>query len=278
MIYKWGINMSLPNIPDIDPKINLTFEDVINLLLASIAMEEISLSKLLEAEKDKILCVVNKCKGKGSTLHEAKEINKSVADLIKNMIKLQMLLQFKLDSIKEILPTTSTSTTTTTSTSTTTSSTSTGSTTTKKACCCSLIGNAKGCVSNCCDEFDNQPASLYAFLFCCDPKNRTIRYSVGNEDLKLQLYASGHDIKVKNPCCCCDSLVIYGRGCVDRALKGKPNISGPANFILTVRNRAGDMLEFRMEIKSDAEPKFNHDSGFTQVKNVWSDLKFKICC
>ena len=40
--------MSFPNIPDIDPYINITFEDAVNLLLTSIAMEEMSLSRLME--------------------------------------------------------------------------------------------------------------------------------------------------------------------------------------------------------------------------------------
>ncbi|MGR6008320.1 hypothetical protein ACT7CZ_05390 [Bacillus cereus] len=46
--------MSLPNIPDIEPHITLTREEVINLLLSSIAMEEIGLSHLINAEAEKI--------------------------------------------------------------------------------------------------------------------------------------------------------------------------------------------------------------------------------
>ena len=46
--------MSFPNIPDVDPAIDIDSCHAINLLLASIAMEEISLSKLMDAERDKI--------------------------------------------------------------------------------------------------------------------------------------------------------------------------------------------------------------------------------
>lgn len=46
--------MSLPNIPDIDPLISLNRCDAINLLLSSIAMEEIGLSHILNAEGEKL--------------------------------------------------------------------------------------------------------------------------------------------------------------------------------------------------------------------------------
>lgn len=116
--------MSFPNIPDINPDINITFDDAINLLLTSIAMEEISLSKMLDAETEKILYVLENsvdCDGENDySLQDVVAVNKSVNDTIKNMIKLQMLLQFKLENIKEILPSTSTCSTTTFSTTTTT--------------------------------------------------------------------------------------------------------------------------------------------------------------
>lgn len=133
--------MSFPNIPDINPEINISFEDAINLLLISIAMEEISLSKMLDAETNKILSLLEnkpdfteEKNSRGYNEYSTQDmlaINKSVNDTIKNMIKLQMLLQFKLENVKEILPKTNeTFSSTTTSTSTTSSSTSTFSTTT----------------------------------------------------------------------------------------------------------------------------------------------------
>lgn len=132
--------MSFPTFPDIDPQIKITFDEVINLLLASIAMEEFSLSKLMDAETEKILQFLESCKIKPHPPHRygdremlpgVTEINKSVNDTVKNLIKMQMLLQFKLDQIQEILPPTSTTTTCTT-THTTTSTTSSCSTTTGK--------------------------------------------------------------------------------------------------------------------------------------------------
>lgn len=46
--------MSLPNIPNITPKISLERCDTINLLLSSIALEEIGLSHILNAEGEKL--------------------------------------------------------------------------------------------------------------------------------------------------------------------------------------------------------------------------------
>ena len=307
--------MSFPKIPDINPYINITFEDAINLLLTSIAMEEVSLSKLMDAETHKILCVLDHCKHdnckhddcchhdcnhQDSVLHDAIEINKSVDDTIKNSVKLQMLLQFKLENIKELLPATSSSTTTSTSTSTTTTctkttttkstssttttthtttcTTSTCSTTTKKECSCSLTGNGIGCIANRCDGFYNELSALYAFVYCHNDKNRAIRYSVGNDDANLHMYASGHDIEIQCPGYCSDKLVIYGKGYAEKHKKGNPDIASRANFILTVCKKANDILEFRIEIISDTNPQLNHDSGFVQVKNANSNLSLIICC
>lgn len=91
--------MSLPNIPDIDPKITLTREDAINLLLASIAMEEIGLSHIIEAESEKIQRVVNDGR---LSISDLLKINDSVERIIRNVIKNQMLLHFKLEDILKL--------------------------------------------------------------------------------------------------------------------------------------------------------------------------------
>ena len=46
--------MSQPNLPNISPEINLSRTQVIDLLLASIAMEELSLAHILNAEGEKL--------------------------------------------------------------------------------------------------------------------------------------------------------------------------------------------------------------------------------
>lgn len=88
--------MSMPTIPDITPEINLNRGKVINLLLASIALEEISLSHILNAEGEKIqkFLSVDHC-----SLHDILKVNSSVERTLRNVIKKQMLLQFKLEDV-----------------------------------------------------------------------------------------------------------------------------------------------------------------------------------
>ncbi|HJV44325.1 MAG TPA: hypothetical protein VJ824_01220 [Bacillota bacterium] len=88
--------MSMPNIPDITPHINLKRGKVINLLLASIALEEISLSHIMNAEGEKIQKVL---KMEHSSLADILKINNSVERTLRNVIKKQMLLQFKLEDV-----------------------------------------------------------------------------------------------------------------------------------------------------------------------------------
>jgi hypothetical protein len=90
--------LSLPNIPDITPEIKLKREDVINLLLASIAMEEIGLSHILNAEGEKL----QKAICEAECVDELLAANKSVERMLRSIIKKEMLLQFKLENVLEI--------------------------------------------------------------------------------------------------------------------------------------------------------------------------------
>lgn len=51
---KGGINMGFPNIPPINPNIDIDRNEIIDLLLASIGLEELSLAHLLNAEAEKL--------------------------------------------------------------------------------------------------------------------------------------------------------------------------------------------------------------------------------
>lgn len=87
--------MSLPNIPDINPLIKLKRRDIIHLVLASIAMEEISLSHILNAEGEKLQIVLKQ----HPCISEILEINRSTERILRNIIKKQMLLHFKMEDI-----------------------------------------------------------------------------------------------------------------------------------------------------------------------------------
>ncbi len=93
--------MGMPNIPDIKPKIEITFEETITLLLSSIALEELSLAHIMNAEAEKIQEVVKapSCNKLGDLLC----IDKSVERMMRDVIKKEMLLEFKFENILELL-------------------------------------------------------------------------------------------------------------------------------------------------------------------------------
>ena len=265
--------MSFPTIPDIKPVIDIDSCDAVNLLLSSIAMEEMSLSKLMDAEHDKIRHVMDRCERGGCTLHDVTEVNKSAEDMMKTLIKLQMLLQFKLENVRELMPP-CTTTTTTTSTSTTTSTTCTRSTTTKpcrRGCC--LMGTARGCMENSRVPFYGQPLSLHAFIPSENSKDRAIRYTAGDERSGLCLYASGYEAAVKCPESRQNALAVQGTGRLTRFRRGERDISEAADYKLTVREEACGRLLFRIQFSTESEPRFSYDSSPVKADGYGSDLR-----
>jgi len=88
--------MSLPNVPDINPLITLTREKVFHLLLASVAMEEMSMSHILNAEGEKIQKILASDE---VSLEDLLRVNQSVERIMRTMMKNQMLLLCKLEDI-----------------------------------------------------------------------------------------------------------------------------------------------------------------------------------
>jgi len=91
--------MSLPNVPDINPEITLRRKDAINLLLTSTAMEEIGISHILNAEAEKIQHVLQQ----HPTIIELLKVNRSVERILRNLIKKEMILQFKMENILDLI-------------------------------------------------------------------------------------------------------------------------------------------------------------------------------
>ncbi|MFC5559292.1 collagen-like protein, partial [Ureibacillus thermophilus] len=101
--------MSQPNLPNITPNITINRADVINLLLASIAMEELSLAHILNAEGEKIQYVLGTIPGisglsPAANLEDILQINDSVQDTIAMSIKKELLLDNKLKQITDLIP------------------------------------------------------------------------------------------------------------------------------------------------------------------------------
>lgn len=264
--------MSFPNIPDIEPVIDMDSCDAVNLLLSSIAMEEMSLANLMNAEHDKIRHVLDRCQHGGCTLRDVTEVNKSAEDMIKTIIKLQMLLQFKLENVRELMPCTKTTTTTTT---TTTSTTCTRSTTTRpcrRGCC--LMGTARGCMENSRVPFSGRPFSLHAFIPSGDSTDRAIRYTAGDEHDGLCLYASGREAAVRCPEGRSNVLSVQGTGRLTRFRRGERDLSEAAAYQLAVREEACGRLVFRIQFSTGSQPGFSHDSG--PVRADGPDLRMSV--
>ena len=98
--------MSFPNIPDVTPEIDLNREDVINLLLASIAFEELGLAHIINAEGEKIQAALGTLNGQegvvATSIEDLLAVNDSVNKTLKTALKTQMLLQFKLEDVLDI--------------------------------------------------------------------------------------------------------------------------------------------------------------------------------
>ncbi len=117
--------MSFPNIPTVDAAIDITTDEAVNLLLASIAFEELGLAHIINAEAEKLQYVLGTLDSQSvleaaPTIEELLEINHSIDQTLRDVIKKEMLLQFKLEDTISISTTTTTTTTTSTTTTTTT--------------------------------------------------------------------------------------------------------------------------------------------------------------
>ncbi|GBF78377.1 hypothetical protein PA598K_07016, partial [Paenibacillus sp. 598K] len=94
--------MSQSNIPNITPLITITRDQAINMLLSSIALEELGLSHIINAEGEKIQFALGTLPGVTSpsaTIDDILNVNASVRDTIREITRNEWVLQNKLESI-----------------------------------------------------------------------------------------------------------------------------------------------------------------------------------
>lgn len=99
--------MSMPNIPNMNPQINISTEEALNMLIASVAMEDMGLSNIINVQAEKMQYILETLKeeekeNSGFTLKDINDVNKSLDKTLRNVISNQMLLQFKLEDILEM--------------------------------------------------------------------------------------------------------------------------------------------------------------------------------
>lgn len=89
--------MSMPTFPK--DGANMTREQALTMIIASIAMEECALGHIIEAEKDKLRCALDWCRescGCRGTQEEVLAVNESVTRLLEVVAQNQALLRSKL--------------------------------------------------------------------------------------------------------------------------------------------------------------------------------------
>lgn len=101
--------MSFPNIPNITPTISLSVAQSVPLLLNSIALEELALAHLINAEAEKVQFVLGTLTNGRTltpptvTISNLLDINTSARQTLQDVIKKEMLLEFKFENILELL-------------------------------------------------------------------------------------------------------------------------------------------------------------------------------
>ena len=94
--------MSMPNIPNI----NIDRNDAINILIASVGMEELALAHILNAEGEKIQFILGTLEGveplRNVTTEDILNINKSVLKTMKEIMRIEAFLLTKLESAVEL--------------------------------------------------------------------------------------------------------------------------------------------------------------------------------
>ena len=96
--------MSLPSFPKVDPPIER--ENAVNQILSSIAMEELGLSHILNAEGEKLQYILGTLHGTSPCAcpQDVLAVNKSVTALVEAVTQNQMLLKSKLEKVLEFCP------------------------------------------------------------------------------------------------------------------------------------------------------------------------------
>ena len=108
--------MSMANIPDINPVINIDREDVVNILIASVAFEELGLAHLINSTAEELQAVLGTLRISGlqqtppsppiveiTSINDLLDLNESVRRTLRDVIKKEIILEFKLDDAISLL-------------------------------------------------------------------------------------------------------------------------------------------------------------------------------
>lgn len=95
---KWSYTMSMPSFPEQE----ISTEQALNMILASIAMEELALSHIMNAEGEKLQYVLGTLPGGCAPrvgVSDILAVNRSVTELLETAMQNQMLLKGKMEKV-----------------------------------------------------------------------------------------------------------------------------------------------------------------------------------
>ena len=94
--------MSMPQIPNLDLDVSIEREDAINVIVTSIALQELALAHILNAEGEKLQYVLGTLEGSDPgevTICDIMAVNESITKTLREVMKTEMMLQYKLEDI-----------------------------------------------------------------------------------------------------------------------------------------------------------------------------------
>ena len=96
--------MSMPEFPTPSP--DMTRDQALNMILSSIALEELALSHIINAEGEKIQYTLQNPTGGGypASISDILSVNKSVTALLEMVMQNQLLLKSKMEKVLDCLP------------------------------------------------------------------------------------------------------------------------------------------------------------------------------
>ncbi len=90
----------MPNIPNINPDITITWTECISMLLASIALEEMGQAHVINAEAEKLQYILGTLGSKAPldppTIDQLLAVNDSICMTLRNVCMNNMMLSYKL--------------------------------------------------------------------------------------------------------------------------------------------------------------------------------------
>jgi uncharacterized repeat protein (TIGR01451 family) len=101
--------MSLPIIPNMTPLMSITTEQTIPLLLATIALEELALAHIINAKAEELQFVLGTLDTETTlsppvvTLADLFAVDSSVQRTLRDVIKKEMLLEFKFENVLDLI-------------------------------------------------------------------------------------------------------------------------------------------------------------------------------